>query len=709
MRTNKIWQAAGAVLKILSLAVMIIAGFVGIRYFKGSIPTMLAFACFLVFYVLIPGRLILDNLRYQGLRFSTMLSRSFFIGFALNVLLYYITVLIGTDVLLYAVGPLLSVLWIFQYVKKSGSNKSFRNAVGVVFRAPASFYVFAALVFLYSIMTTQYTYISPAHAMYSTINLDFGYHCGIVNALAQGYPPLDPWINGYGIEYHFFTEMLYAIPVRLFGLASENIIMMCTPYIITPVLGLSLYSFYMESVSRKNRAGLYCLATILANMFMLKGFSNSWFLYHILSNINNAGMGVACLLVLLPMLQQWDNEPAALTANPQRASRRRFNTRDTLLLAMMVVLCTGIKGPVAIVLVSGMVGTLILGAILRKVSLRNAAAVVLSTIAFILIYVFVIGAQHSNASGGSLINPWEVTDLFYIKEDVLSYFASYPRILALAGLFLVFIVFFFTAFILPFFIGYVRELCLVISGRKDFLFSRVTVYACALVGFLGMMIFDFSGHSQVYFGFVTCILVPVIAFWFFEDLRANKGLLMMLVRALFVVGLCAAAATTMIYLDRGAESALNYYMEHNADKTHYRNVSTEEYEGLLWLRDNTPVDSLIASDRYYSVALDKYDYTVNKHNYHFAYAIYSQRRQYLEGTGFTLTASDADTELRRKMIETNDQLHDPENAGRGDLARDLGVDYVVVSKRFNPAVDLANEDYVLRFTNREMDIYEVLP
>ena len=55
----------------------------------------------------------------------------------------------------------------------------------------------------------------------------------------------------------------------------------------------------------------------------------------------------------------------------------------------------------------------------------------------------------------------------------------------------------------------------------------------------------------------------------------------------------------------------------------------------------------------------------------------------------------------------NRQLYDPENEGRGDLARELDVDYVVVSKRFADTGDLSNEDYKLVFTNEEMDIYEV--
>ena len=45
------------------------------------------------------------------------------------------------------------------------------------------------------------------------------------------------------------------------------------------------------------------------------------------------------------------------------------------------------------------------------------------------------------------------------------------------------------------------------------------------------------------------------------------------------------------------------------------------------------------------------------------------------------------------MIENSEQLYDPANEDRGDLARELGVDYVVVSKRFTDVGDLSNKDY----------------
>jgi len=116
-------------------------------------------------------------------------------GFAINVLLYYVTLTVKSNLLLYIICPLISVIWIINTVKGK-SKEDVLGAMNLFRSTPATFYIFSALVFMYSIISTGYTYISPKYAAYSYLNIDFLYHGGIVNALSQtltqGYPPLDP-------------------------------------------------------------------------------------------------------------------------------------------------------------------------------------------------------------------------------------------------------------------------------------------------------------------------------------------------------------------------------------------------------------------------------------------------------------------------------------------------------------------------------------
>jgi hypothetical protein len=158
-----------------------------------------------------------------------------------------------------------------------------------------------------------------------------------------------------------------------------------------------------------------------------------------------------------------------------------------------------------------------------------------------------------------------------------------------------------------------------------------------------------------------------------------------------------------------------YYCRHIADAvsradpdikySKYLSISRDEYEAMDWISENTEEDALLATDRYYSVSPKKYAVDNRWDNRFFLYAVYSNRFTYISGSGYNLPA--ADWTVRKEMIEKNNELYDAANEDRGDLARELDVDYVVVSKRFTDAGDLTNEDYELCYTNDDVDVYKI--
>ena len=56
---------------------------------------------------------------------------------------------------------------------------------------------------------------------------------------------------------------------------------------------------------------------------------------------------------------------------------------------------------------------------------------------------------------------------------------------------------------------------------------------------------------------------------------------------------------------------------------------------------------------------------------------------------------------------SSEKLFDPDNEMRGDDARELDVDYVVVTQKIYPTPDLSSEDYEKVFSNDDIDIYKV--
>ena len=196
----------------------------------------------------------------------------------------------------------------------------------------------------------------------------------------------------------------------------------------------------------------------------------------------------------------------------------------------------------------------------------------------------------------------------------------------------------------------------------------------------------------------------MIAFWYLEDIEANKSAFAKAVRAVFIGCLVLTAFTLAGYYSSQIDEAKGYLDTHR-NYNRYLSISEPEYEAMEWLRTNTPEDSLLATDRYYSVPLKKYSYKDRWTNRFFLYAVYSNRFCYIAGSGYNFPAGD--WVIRREMIQTNNQLFKPNNNNRAALAKELGVDYVIVSKRFTKLPSLEGNGYRKCFSNSDIDIYEV--
>ena len=691
---NKTSRGLQTAVKLLCLITVLAMVGIAAGVYRADMRGLLIFAAFIVFYVQLPGQLIL---RICGISFDHIpgiLACGFFTGWAFVTLQYFVTELIPIDLILYGVGPTCSLIYIVVCLLRRSSPAQRLERAGWL---TPSFCIFMALCLLYSMLLTQYLYLSPKVDHIITMNPDKGFHMGLINSLSHGYPLECPWFSGLYYNYHIFTELLYSVPVRLFGLTADTLLFTCGPYMTVYAFGMSLYALFKELCRRKDRAGLYCLAVILSNIFIARGIDQSIAFLFIFRNENVAGYGVSCAMVVIILLRKWYAEHA----------EKRFGLRAFLPLLAVLMLNTGIKGPFGIVLVAAMWGTFLLGLILRKVHLRTLIPLLILSAGFYVVYAVILGSKGQSASAGeSLIALATLLDITFYKAPLIALMKSWglPSMVRYAGLLAAFVLCLLTAFFLPFVIGYIRELFLVLSGRKEFDFTRVVVYAAVLVGLIAVLILNYHGHSQIYFGFVTVFFAPLIAFWFFEDMEENRGILMKLIRFLFVAALVLSAVGLGSFLFSQTHEAVKA-SDPAAKGNKYKSISQQEYEAMRWIDKNTPKDSLLATDRYYSVSPKKFDVTDRWDNRFFLYADYSNRICYLAGAGYNLPARDWQKRLDR--IKTNDRLFDASDAERGDLARDLGIDYVVLSKRFTDAGDLSNKDYKLCFSNEDIDVYEI--
>ena len=696
-------KTAPSIIRIVSLIAVICMVAISFFVYKAPALSILLFVCFIIIYVQLPG---LYLLRLAGVfpdHISTQLTLGLFAGWAAEVLMYFVSDAVPTDLLLYSTGPILSLLLMIDLRKHKGIESSGLLVHKLKFsRLSASMCIFFALSFLFILLKTQYVYLAPEYCDFIYMNPDKAYHMGLINSLASDYPLQSPWIQGRFVKYHIFTEVLYCLPLRLFGVTSDVILSSCGPLLTVYAVCISLYSLFTEMCSRKDRAGLYCLFLLLSNIFIARGIDRSIALLFVYKNENTAGFGVAGSIAAILMLNYWYKEYSA----------GRPHIKQLLLLTALLMLATGLKGPMGAVFIAAVWGTYILGLILKQVKPALVLPILVMTAGFLVVYMTVLGMKgQSNGSGDSTIAMATISDICFWKEPLIAFLKSegMPNSIRFAAVLFVFMVFMLTAFFLPFCIGYIRDFILIISKKKPFDFTRVVIYAAITVGTAAMFILNYAGHSQIYFGLLAVFLAPAVAFWLIEDLEKNKsdglstGRLCTVLIVLFFCTLVLTSISLGINYCKNFEEAVSH-ADPTATYNKYLSISNNEYEAMRWIDENTPKDSLLATDRYYSVDLNEYAYDNRWANRFFLYAVYADRFCYIAGSGYNLGPFDYD--IRMDMVKTNKQLYDAENEDRDELAEELGIDYVVVSKRFTDVGDLSGEGYELCYSNPDIDIYE---
>ena len=698
MRSSEVLKNCIRIISTIALAAMVL---VSVVVYHTSAVRMLIFFAYLVFYVQLPGALLCRLFCIKTGHYSSDLLLSFFSGWAVTVGIYFLTDASGFSALLLSAGPVMSVIYIIQIIRdRSAIDRLNRFSP---FRVPAAFYVFIVLLMAFVMLTTQYLYMSPEIASRTYVSMDKAYEMGLISQLAQDFPLRNPWVAGRIVHYHIFTQILLAVPVKLFGLTADFAVMTSNPLMTVYVFGLALYSSFRYFSKRPERAGLYSLSFILAHMFVAREPYASYMFRILLTNDNYAGHAVAGAVIWVILLD------VCLKSTDRRSYVR---AGQCIITGLLMMLLTGIKAPVGLVMLGALIGTLILAAIMRKMKLRCVAYAILSFAGFYIVYKLIIGSDGTSGIGGeSIFGFGDVAGLSFWKSGLTGMMkaAGIPTIVIFAVIFAVFTVFFFSIYLLPFLIGYIRELVLVLKGEKDYDIARVTVYAAAFVGFTLMMLLSYYGHSQIYFGTVTVMFAPLIAFWFFEDTESGSAAWMQILRKLSYVCFCVVLAVSAAVLAWHYVTLVPGAVKHaNADSKYnkYMSLSAQEYEAVNWIHDNLEDDSLIATQMYASVSYDKYNVENRWHSVHFLYASYSGRRFYLEGSGFTFSFDEIETKAEMELNEK--QLFEPENPDRGELARELGVTHVMITKKIHPVGDLSNSDYKLIYSNNDVDLYEVM-
>lgn len=697
---------------IVKCSMLIVIAIVALRHivcFDIHIWDLLIFLFFVLFFIQLQGMGILQLMRFKVSNISIGITTGFFVGLAVVFFEYFLSVFVNTNIVFFLGCGLVLLISLFDLIR----NKTAVHCS--ICKVQASFFMLVALVFLLSMLDVQLTFIRPEITEASSVYQDYLYHISLTNSISHDYPICNPDLYGEIVHYHFFSDLLCAIPVRLFGISSKTVLFDCMPYLNTYIVSISLYSFYRTATRNRKMTGVYSLLTICAyagiplylgalvveNPFFsslslgdIPLYADASLLCHVVTNINAFGLGLSAVCCFISNYIEWEET---------KDVGKSFYVR-LLILCVMITLVVGIKAPIGIVVVASLWGSYVLGFFFGKVNRNSVCVLIAVTICGLAVYYLTVG---SSGGGGTELGLFfaEKAKALPIWGPMTAFFDSIgmPAIIRRGISGAVCLLMLFGVYCVVFAVAYLRELILVIRRKKPYHLSRVLVYAMIPVSVIvyETVIFPDYYSSETYFLFIAVAFVPVVTFWLIEELEWGKVWHSTILICLFALCSCVGVFSMGLFINTHQNQGIYNYESDNP----YDIVTHAEYEGMCWIRDNTPADSLLAVDRYQRVSPDDYNYSIMHHNTFFGYSAYSQRNCYLEGSGYTLRLSRA--EEISKWISNNEKLFDPSYKKRGELARQIGIDYVIVSKRLYQAKELDNKDYSLCFTNKDIDIYKI--
>ena len=244
---------------------------------------------------------------------------------------------------------------------------------------------------------------------------------------------------------------------------------------------------------------------------------------------------------------------------------------------------------------------------------------------------------------------------------------------------------------------YIAALIFSIINFKKLSFVQLCANAMFVGGCVAYTVYYHYSASQVYF-----ILIAIPMMWlanidFLGKYIFNKKALAYLFMA---VMLAAGLTNSMNLLDEarsGVQAVLRVFDLRMFDYDEAY-ITAEDYEAMVWLRENTDQDDIFATNRN-----NKY-FTSGEGTFHY-YTAVSQRACFLESYRYCMDYSGMYHEVVRRLEKVSDHIfHRAEEAEAFGMAVEEGIDYLVV---FTPVSD---PDWAVSpvFENSTVKIYKVM-
>ena len=668
------------------------------EYFGASIPYIFIFIIYVVVYIQIPGDILIDSLHLQYDNLFSQKLIAFFSGCAILIIEYYCFSIICSTWGIILLNPSISIIYIGIKMHNQGIKNTFNVKGNLTIKI--SMLLFIVLILTLFLFNMQFQYMSPEKVEFSSLGQDFVWHMGNINALATSFPPSDPRVGGAPFYYHYFQDLIYGICLKIFGIPADVLHYTCSPYLLTYIFGGSLLAFFKEFCHKGNRAEWYALFFVILNFCPMgvailgEKFTESWLNIHIFSNVNCVAFSMAAILIFI-------------------VSLKYYKSYQSILISMLIMfMATGLKGPMALVLILGIIIALLSEVIFTRCFDQYQLLLSLGSIfTFGIVYLFVIsGFQSGRTPKGTelSISMIETIQRGPVYNWIINYLPDNQIWLYYVGVGVV---------VLLEMIGLVSTIAIpylfymVLTGKNIFTskckipWERKVVYFSILIGIGGFLFVNQDGFSQIYFLFAVIPLMYLEVICIIENLVTYSKIKRSIILATVGIGAIVSISGFMqssydICLSAWQKCFGNTKVE---TQYFYTGMLKEEYDGWLWIRNHTSKDSVIATDRRNITRNNQYQIIDGRYYYGSAY---SQRKVFLEGSAYSSYASitEKDIKWRLKILK---KIYDEKNNRRGQIARNNGIDYIVVTKAASGDIELTDQNLEMCYHNNQVKIYKL--
>lgn len=667
---------------ILALAMAFASVPLGVTARNASI-----FSAYQIILVFLPGiaveDLLFDRIELKPLEFMFI---GFAIGYAINILEYFIVAIIGLTskkaVVVAVLVPVLSCLGV-KHSKKSATVSAFS-------RDDIPF----AVLFLMLLIVVYFAYcanfVLPTEERSSVrYHRDALYWIENAISLKISFPPQELRYSGVQLFYHYFASVYIAIAGLVTGIDSFSLGYALYPLTRCMLIFGGVYILAETVIEKTSYRVLFIVALLFSTG--IERYTHSAYvaqLIYLPFGFDIAvGYGAYSVSLLVKQCRQ-----------------EKLDLKFCALSAFSMLMTVGHKAPVALIylMFGGVICFIWLINKKWKKAFSYGFALVL---AFMLVMVICIGfllPVESRVNAGSFginanlkysklyewRNSFRMAQASTLKEKVLSLITEIAALLAMIVSFNPLMVF--------------LDACAVLFIIKNRNCDAIdwALLAATLFGLFMGSFNEQNGMSQMYYSQASYLTGLAFGFRNFKQsgiVSKTICLICMSVLLAFQIRLYFSEENILSSILNNASDLLSGELPHlkENDSTEFEypidSIQYSEYEAMQWIKKNTPVDSVIMPDKDVCKGQGGYMY----------YGTFAERQTYLEGAVYLYDAYFEEREQRRIDI-SHIYLNYP---GALDIAKSDGVDYIIQTKWIIPTYE--GNGCTLVFENDMVKIWKV--